>query len=123
MDTTESDLTELFGRFGDIDRITAYSSRGFAFIYYRHVEEAVAAKEALQGTNLNGGLLKIQYARPVCSNLLDSLGLSNNIRLFVDFDCLVSMITLFSRIHTTLGLFINFDCFLSMITKLWRFIL
>ncbi|CDY17927.1 BnaC04g02920D [Brassica napus] len=104
MDTTESDLTELFGRFGDIDRITAYSSRGFAFIYYRHVEEAVAAKEALQGTNLNGGLLKIQYARPVCSNLLDSLELSsNNIRLFVDFDCLVSMITLFSRIHT-LGL-------------------
>ncbi|KAF2566244.1 hypothetical protein F2Q68_00023879 [Brassica cretica] len=75
MDTTESDLTELFGRFGDIDRITAYSSRGFAFIYYRHVEEAVAAKEALQGTNLNGGLLKIQYARPVCSNLLDSLEL------------------------------------------------
>ncbi|WZZ48383.1 flowering time control protein FPA isoform X4 [Brassica napus] len=71
MDTTESDLTELFGRFGDIDRITAYSSRGFAFIYYRHVEEAVAAKEALQGTNLNGGLLKIQYARPAkpCKSL------------------------------------------------------
>ncbi|KAG2250877.1 hypothetical protein Bca4012_098326 [Brassica carinata] len=32
MDTTESEVTELFGRFGDIDRITAYSSRGFAFI-------------------------------------------------------------------------------------------
>ncbi|KAF2595071.1 hypothetical protein F2Q70_00042913 [Brassica cretica] len=32
MDTTESKVTELFGRFGDIDRITAYSSRGFAFI-------------------------------------------------------------------------------------------
>lgn len=71
MDTTESDLTELFGRFGDIDRITAYSSRGFAFIYYRHVEEAVAAMEALQGANLNGGLLKIQYARPAkpCKSL------------------------------------------------------
>ncbi|KAJ0258445.1 Flowering time control protein FPA [Hirschfeldia incana] len=71
MDTTESDLTELFGRFGDVDRVTAYSSRGFAFIYYRHVEEAVAAKEALHGTNLNGGLLTIQYARPAkpCKSL------------------------------------------------------
>ncbi|ESQ38962.1 hypothetical protein EUTSA_v10001307mg [Eutrema salsugineum] len=71
MDTTESDLTELFGRFGDIDRITAYSSRGFAFIYYRHVEEAVAAKEALQGANLNGSQIKIEYARPAkpCKSL------------------------------------------------------
>ncbi|CAA7050469.1 unnamed protein product [Microthlaspi erraticum] len=63
-DTTESDLTELFGRFGDVDRITAYSTRGFAFIYYRRVEEAVAAKEALQGANVNGSPLKIEYARP-----------------------------------------------------------
>ncbi|EOA26552.1 hypothetical protein CARUB_v10022611mg [Capsella rubella] len=71
METTESDLTELFGRYGDIDRITAYSSRGFAFIYYRHVEEAVAAKEALQGANLNGSQIKIEYARPAkpCKSL------------------------------------------------------
>ncbi|CAH8356121.1 unnamed protein product [Eruca vesicaria subsp. sativa] len=71
MDTTESDLTELFGRYGDVDRITAYSSRGFAFIYYRHVEEAVAAKEALHGANLNGSQLTIQYARPAkpCKSL------------------------------------------------------
>ncbi|KAL1191173.1 Flowering time control protein FPA [Cardamine amara subsp. amara] len=70
-DTTESDLTELFGRFGDIDRITAYSSRSFAFIYYRRVEEAVAAKEALQGANLNGSQIKIEYARPAkpCKSL------------------------------------------------------
>ncbi|AEC10263.1 RNA-binding domain superfamily [Arabidopsis suecica] len=70
-ETTESDLTELFGRYGDIDRITVYSSRGFAFIYYRHVEEAVAAKEALQGANLNGSQIKIEYARPAkpCKSL------------------------------------------------------
>ncbi|KFK37173.1 flowering time control protein fpa [Arabis alpina] len=70
-DTTESDLTELFGRYGDVDRITAYSTRSFAFIYYRRVEEAVAAKEALQGANLNGSEIKIQYARPAkpCKSL------------------------------------------------------
>ncbi|VVB03244.1 unnamed protein product [Arabis nemorensis] len=71
VDTTESDLTELFGRYGDVDRITAYSTRSFAFIYYRRVEEAVAAKEALQGANLNGSQIKIEYARPAkpCKSL------------------------------------------------------
>ncbi|CAN8286658.1 unnamed protein product [Cochlearia groenlandica] len=70
-DTTESDLTELFGKFGDVDRITAYSSRSFAFIYYRRVEEAVAAKEGLQGADLKGSRIKIEYARPAkpCKSL------------------------------------------------------
>ncbi|KFK35180.1 hypothetical protein AALP_AA5G250300 [Arabis alpina] len=70
-DTTESDLTDLFGRYGEIDRITAYSSRSFAFIYYRRVEEAVAAKEALQGVDLNGSQIKIEFARPAkpCKSL------------------------------------------------------
>ncbi|WZZ82252.1 hypothetical protein YC2023_102824 [Brassica napus] len=70
-DTTESDLADLFGRFGEIDRLTAYSSRCFAFIYYRRVEEAVAAKEALQGANLNGSRIKIEFARPAkpCKSL------------------------------------------------------
>lgn len=104
-DTTESDLTELFGRYGDIDRITAYSARSFAFIYYRHVEEAVAAKEALQGANLNGSQIKIEYARPVCSYLFDSLGL---------YLCL-STTRLFLRILTPgLDIFdVESDCFFS----------
>jgi RNA recognition motif-containing protein len=35
------------------------------------VEEAVAAKEALQGANLNGSQIKIEYARPAkpCKSL------------------------------------------------------
>lgn len=108
-DTTESDLTELFGRFGDVDRITAYSTRGFAFIYYRRVEEAVAAKEALQGANLNGSPLKIEYARPVCSYLFVSLGLLYR-RLFPNFDGLLSAIILFLRIHNLgLEILIVFD--------------
>lgn len=107
MDTTESDLTELFGRFGDIDRITAYSSRGFAFIYYRHVEEAVAAMEALQGANLNGGLLKIQYARPVCSYLFDSLG------LYINFDFVfVNDYIVFANLSYSRFVLTNFDCFI-----------
>ncbi|CAA7016673.1 unnamed protein product [Microthlaspi erraticum] len=70
-DTTESDLADLFGRFGEIDRVTVYSSRSFAFVYYRRVEEAVAAKEALQGANLKGSQIKIEYARPAkpCKSL------------------------------------------------------
>lgn len=86
-DTTESDLADLFGRFGEIDRITAFSSRSFAFIYYRRVEEAVAAKEALQGADLNGSLIKIEFARPVCSHLCVTFGF--NCSLFLKFDGLL----------------------------------
>ncbi|KAL1189710.1 Flowering time control protein FPA [Cardamine amara subsp. amara] len=70
-DTTESDLADLFGRFGEIDRITVYSSRSFAFIFYRRVEEAVSAKEVLQGANLNGSQIKIEFGRPAkpCKSL------------------------------------------------------
>lgn len=93
-DTTESDLADLFGRFGEIDRITVYSSRSFAFIFYRLVEEAVAAKEALQGANLNGSQIKIEYARPVCSHLCVLFGY--NCLLFFNFDC----IDRFWEIHT-----------------------
>ncbi|MCL7050115.1 hypothetical protein MKW94_023806 [Papaver nudicaule] len=63
-DTTEEDLMDLFGKHGDIDSVTSYSSRNFAFIYYKRVEDAKEAKEALQGTNLLGNPLKIEFARP-----------------------------------------------------------
>ncbi|KAI3868183.1 hypothetical protein MKW92_017016 [Papaver armeniacum] len=63
-DTTEEDLMDLFGKHGDLDTVTSYASRNFAFIYYKRIEDAKEAKEALQGTNLLGNPLKIEFARP-----------------------------------------------------------
>jgi RNA recognition motif-containing protein len=66
--TTDQDLMELFGRFGQVvsaqvvtDRDTG-RSRGFAF-----VEMASGAQEAIQGTNMNefqGRNLTVNEAKP-----------------------------------------------------------
>ncbi len=66
--TTDADLMELFGRFGQVvsaqvvmDRDTG-RSRGFAF-----VEMATGAQEAIQGTNMNefqGRNLTVNEAKP-----------------------------------------------------------
>lgn len=70
-DTTDADLMELFAKYGALDSVTTYSSRSFAFLYFKRVEDAKAAKDALQGTTVRGNPIKIEFARPVCSNFFD----------------------------------------------------
>ena len=64
-ETVDSDLMELFNKYGALDSVTTYSSRSYAFVYFKRVEDAKAAKEALQGTTLHGNQIKIEFARPV----------------------------------------------------------
>lgn len=66
---TESDLLAVFSRFGALDCFISYSSRSFAFVYFRRGEDARAAREALQGMVVLGTPMKIEFARPVCSDL------------------------------------------------------
>jgi len=68
-DVSEPYLTELFGNHGPLDGITSYASRGYAFVYYKRVEDATVAKNALQGFLIKGNPLKIQFAKLVCSDL------------------------------------------------------
>ncbi|XP_015581056.1 flowering time control protein FPA isoform X2 [Ricinus communis] len=63
-DVTDSDLMDLFAKYGALDSVTTYSSRSYAFLYFKHVEDAAAAKDALQGTLLRGNPVKIEFARP-----------------------------------------------------------
>ncbi|KAK6930536.1 RNA recognition motif domain [Dillenia turbinata] len=63
-DVTDSDLMELFGKYGALDSITSYSSRSYAFVYFKRMEDARAAKDALQGALLRGNSIKIEFARP-----------------------------------------------------------
>lgn len=70
-DVTDADLMNLFAQFGALDSVTSYSSRSYAFIFFKHMEDAQAAKEALQGFFLRGNSIKIEFARPAkpCRNL------------------------------------------------------
>ncbi|KAE8729747.1 RNA recognition motif-containing protein, putative isoform 2 [Hibiscus syriacus] len=70
-DTVDSDLTELFNKFGALDSVTTYSSRSYSFVYFKRLEDAKAARDALQGAALHGNQIKIEFARPAkpCKNL------------------------------------------------------
>lgn len=70
-DVLESDLVALFRKYGELDSLSAYSFRSYAFVYYKRVEDAIAAKKALQGSMLGGNQIKIEFARPAkpCKNL------------------------------------------------------
>nr|AHZ89702.1 flowering time control protein FPA2 [Dimocarpus longan]AHZ89703.1 flowering time control protein FPA-2 [Dimocarpus longan] len=70
-ETSDSDLMQLFVRDGALDSVATYSSRSFAFVYFKRVDDAKAAKEALQGTPLHGTPIKIEFARPAkpCKHL------------------------------------------------------
>ena len=61
------DLKEAFAEFGEVlsaniikDRETQ-KSRGFGFVEYGTVEEATAAKEAMDGKELDGRSIKVDF--------------------------------------------------------------
>ncbi|CAH9083288.1 unnamed protein product [Cuscuta epithymum] len=70
-DVTEAELTALFERYGQVDSISSYSVRSYAFVHFKTLKDAMAAKEALQGTLLRGNPLKIEFAKPAkpCKSL------------------------------------------------------
>ncbi|KAK1270485.1 Flowering time control protein FPA [Acorus gramineus] len=63
-DTTESDLMGIFAKYGALESVSTYTLRNYAFVNFKHLDDAKAAKEALQGAYVRGSSVKIQYARP-----------------------------------------------------------
>ena len=68
--TTEDELRSAFGQFGSVtdvyvamDKMTG-RPRGFAFVTMGTAEEAKAAAEKLNGTDLGGRQLTVNEARP-----------------------------------------------------------
>lgn len=68
--TTEDSLRQTFGRFGTVtdmhiasDRVTG-RPRGFAFVTFATAEEARAAIEKLNGSDLDGRAITVNEARP-----------------------------------------------------------
>ncbi|KAK1356329.1 Flowering time control protein FPA [Heracleum sosnowskyi] len=70
-DVTEADLTNLFGKYGAIVKITLYSSKYFAFIHFKLPQDAKSAKDSLNSTLLRASPLKIDFAKPAkpCKSL------------------------------------------------------
>jgi len=66
--TTERELDKEFGKYGPIERtqvvLDGHSgrSRGFAFVYFEAVEDATEAKEALNGIEMDGRKIRVDYS-------------------------------------------------------------
>lgn len=66
---SEEEVTRLFSKYGNVEKCQIMrdphtkESRGFGFVNFMTSEEADAAKEALQGKELEGRTLSIEKAR------------------------------------------------------------
>lgn len=95
-DVSDSDLMNLFAQYGALDSVTSYSARSYAFVFFKRVEDAKAAKNALQGFHFRGNSLKIEFARPVRSHFCALLNFT-----FPSDSCIINvysnLILLFSQ--------------------------
>jgi cold-inducible RNA-binding protein len=68
--TSEEDLVQIFGEFGQVARATIVTdretgrSRGFAFVEMSSDAEAQAAISSLDGQNVGGRTIQVNVARP-----------------------------------------------------------
>ncbi|XP_042893984.1 transformer-2 protein homolog alpha-like isoform X2 [Penaeus japonicus] len=66
--TTERQLHHLFGKYGPINEVQVVldaktgRSRGFAFIYFDHVDDATEAKEQCTGMEIDGRRIRVDYS-------------------------------------------------------------
>ncbi len=69
-EVTDDELRQLFAAYGDVDTATVIKdrfsgeSRGFGFVEMPSREDATAAIEALNGTDLHGRSITVNEARP-----------------------------------------------------------
>ena len=69
-DTTDSRLNDAFAGYGEVTRATVIKdrdtgrSRGFGFVEIADADQARAAIEALNGTELDGRAITVNEARP-----------------------------------------------------------
>jgi RNA recognition motif-containing protein len=59
-----SQLEELFGQHGEVKEVRVIEGKGFGFVEMSNVDDAVKAKEALDGSEFDGRTLKVDEARP-----------------------------------------------------------
>ncbi|XP_019864113.1 PREDICTED: transformer-2 protein homolog beta-like isoform X2 [Amphimedon queenslandica] len=66
--TNDKDLRDIFEKYGKINEVQVVydhqtnRSRGFAFVYYNDVEDAVEAKESCNGIEIDGRKIRVDYS-------------------------------------------------------------
>lgn len=61
---TSKQLEELFSNHGEVKQVNIIEGRGFGFVEMSSPDEAEKAREAINGTDLEGRTLKVDEARP-----------------------------------------------------------
>ncbi len=61
---TTEDTVRAFAQYGNVVSVRVFEGKGFGFVEMGTVEEAEAAKEALNGTDLEGRNIRVDEARP-----------------------------------------------------------
>lgn len=59
-----SQLEQLFAEHGEVKEARVIEGKGFGFVEMSNVDDALKAKEALDGTEFDGRTLKVDEARP-----------------------------------------------------------
>ncbi len=62
--TTEDTVKNTFAQYGNVMSVRVFEGKGFAFVEMGTVEEAEAAKDALNETELEGRNIRVDEARP-----------------------------------------------------------
>jgi RNA recognition motif-containing protein len=65
---TNEQIEELFSSYGQVKGVNIIDGKGFGFVEMGSPEEAVKAKEALNGFEFQGRTLKVDEARPPKEN-------------------------------------------------------
>ncbi|XP_069110614.1 transformer-2 protein homolog alpha-like isoform X2 [Argopecten irradians] len=66
--TQERDLRDVFSRYGSLEEVQVVydrqsgRSRGFAFIYFRNIEDAIEAKDRCTGSEIDGRRIRVDYS-------------------------------------------------------------
>ncbi|RKP05413.1 hypothetical protein THASP1DRAFT_32749 [Thamnocephalis sphaerospora] len=66
--TTEKDLEDIFAKYGELEKVVVVMdrkmqrSRGFAFIYFKNIEDATAAREGTNGMKLSDRELRVDFS-------------------------------------------------------------
>jgi len=66
--TGEKELEREFGKYGEIEKVhvvldgPSKRSRGFAFIYFKLVDDAEKARDALNGTEISGFTIRVDFS-------------------------------------------------------------
>ena len=60
---TAEELKELFGKHGEVKQVSLMEGRGYGFVEMSSPEDAMKAKEALNGSEFQGRTLKVDEAR------------------------------------------------------------